>query len=188
MDTNLLIKLTSLPRIRRLETVWDDDDNFNHSAKCRSEVAKKLLLECEDRKGGNSLIKAGYGGWLLYTAASAGDVVFVKELLDRDPVLVFGEGEYGITDVFYAAARSRSWEVFRTVFDCSVSGMGREKDVSSGFRKEMVNRAVHAAARGGSVVILRELLGDDCDVLEYKDAQGGNVLHSASSRGQIEVS
>jgi len=92
LDTNLLIKLTSLRRIRRLETVWDDDSQFVDAAKGRSFVARNLLLECDTKNRKNTLIRAGYGGWLLYSAASAGDVAFVKELLERDPLLVFGEG------------------------------------------------------------------------------------------------
>ncbi|KAI3452621.1 hypothetical protein Pfo_009285 [Paulownia fortunei] len=188
IDTNLLIKLTSLPRIRRLETVWDDEEvKFNGVAKCRSHVAQKLLQDCETKKGYNSLIRAGYGGWLLYTAASAGDMIFVKELLDRDPLLVFGEGEYGVTDIFYAAARSKSCEVFRLLFDYSVSPKGQQKEISSVFRWEIMNRAVHAAARGGNMEMVRELLGDGSDVLAYRDAQGSTVLHTASGRGQVEV-
>ncbi|KAL3511407.1 hypothetical protein ACH5RR_030808 [Cinchona calisaya] len=197
LDTNLLIKLTSLRRIRRLETVWDDEEQFDDVAKCRSQVARQLLLECETKKGHNSLIRAGYGGWLLYTAASAGDVGFVKELLDRDPFLVFGEGEYGVTDILYAGARSKNCEVFRLLLDSSLSRKdsangGEEvevqsQDVSSVFRWEMMNRAVHAAARGGNVEMLRELLGDCSDVLAYRDAQGSTLLHTASGRGQVEV-
>lgn len=174
IDPNLLIKLTSLPRIRRLETLWDDEDA--NVAKCRSEIAKKLLLEC----GYNSLIRAGYGGWLLYTAAAAGDVIFVKELLHRDPLLVFGEGEYGVTDMLYAACRSKSGEVFKVVFDYCVAKKGV-------FQWEMLNRAVHAAARGGSVVVLRDLLGDASDVLGFRDAQGSTLLHTAAGRGQLPV-
>lgn len=184
LDTNLLIKLTSLPRIRRLETVWDDDANFTDVAKCRSQVARKLLQECETEKlGQNSLVRAGYGGWLLYTAASAGDVAFVKELLDREPLLVFGEGEYGVTDMLYAAARSKNCDVFKVLFDYAVSP---KEEVSPVFRSEMVNRAVHAAARGGSVEILSDLLGGG-DVLAYIDARGSTLLHTASGRGQVEV-
>lgn len=184
LDTNLLIKLTSLRRIRRLETVWDDEEQFDDVAKCRSEVAKKLLLQGETKKGHNSLIRAGYGGWLLYTAASAGDVEFVKQLLERDPLLVFGEGEYGVTDILYAAARSKNSQVFRLLFDSSIS---LENEVSSTFRLEMMNRAVHAAARGGNVDMLRQILGTCSDVLVYRDAQGSTLLHSASARGQVQV-
>ncbi|KAK6281413.1 hypothetical protein POUND7_015238 [Theobroma cacao] len=197
LDTNLLIKLTSLRRIRRLETVWDDEAQFHDVAKCRSLVARRLLQECETKKGNNSLIRAGYGGWLLYTAASAGDVDFVKELLERDPLLVFGEGEYGVTDIFYAAARSKSSEVFRLLLDFAVSSRSclssegeAEDELSesrSVFKWEMMNRAVHAAARGGSLEILRELLGDCSDVLVYRDMQGSTILHTASGRGQVEV-
>lgn len=194
LDTNLLIKLTSLRRIRRLETVWDDEEQFDDVAKCRSEVAKKLLLEGETKKGLNSLIRAGYGGWLLYTAASAGDVEFVKKLLEGDPFLVFGEGEYGVTDIFYAAARSKNSQVFRLLLDSSISPKYVEsskgesvEEVSSTFQLEMMNRAVHAAARGGNVEMLREILGNCSDVLVYRDAQGSTLLHSASGRGQVEV-
>ncbi|KAA8533267.1 hypothetical protein F0562_033200 [Nyssa sinensis] len=197
LDTNLLIKLTSLRRIRRLETVWDDEEQFNDVAKCRSQVARNLLLACETKRSHNSLIRAGYGGWLLYTAASAGEVEFVKELLERDPLLVFGEGEYGVTDIFYAAARSKNSEVFRLLLDFAVSQRclpsnggeleGKQEEIPSVFKWEMMNRAVHAAARGGNVEILRELLGDCSDVLVYRDAQGSTILHTAAGRGQVEV-
>lgn len=195
LDTNLLIKLTSLRRIRRLETVWDDEAQFDDVAKCRSQVAQKLLLECETKKGHNSLIRAGYGGWLLYTAASAGDVGFVKELIERDPLIVFGEGEYGVTDILYAAARSKNSEVFKLLLSFSAPKQipigeleGKGEEEASVFRCEMMNRAVHAAARGGNLEILRELLGKCSDVLVYRDAQGSTLLHTASGRGQIEVS
>ncbi|KAK9276571.1 hypothetical protein L1049_006106 [Liquidambar formosana] len=197
LDTNLLIKLTSLRRIRRLETVWDDEEQFDDVAKCRSQVAQALLLECETKSGHNSLVRAGYGGWLLYTAASAGDVCFVKELLNRYPLLVFGEGEYGVTDLFYAAARSKNSEVFRLLLDFSISQRcfpcsgGELEDqlgeIPSVFRWEMMNRAIHAAARGGNLEILQELLEDCSDVLIYRDLQGSTILHTAAGRGQVEV-
>ncbi|XP_071690929.1 uncharacterized protein [Rutidosis leptorrhynchoides] len=186
-DTNLLIKLTSLRRIRRLETVWDDEEQFNDVAKNRSKVAKKLLLAGEPENGHdhNSLIRAGYGGWLLYTAASAGDLGFVKELLSRDPLLVFGEGEYGVSDILYAAARSKNFEVFNVLVDFSLWSKGEE--IGSVFKHEMMNRSVHAAARGGSIKILKQFLEDCSDVLMYRDLQGSTLLHSASGRGQTEV-
>ncbi|CAN0896202.1 Ankyrin repeat-containing protein NPR4 [Linum grandiflorum] len=186
LDNNLLIKLSSLRRIRRLETVWDDEDNFHGVAACRAAVAKKLFREC-----GGSLIRARYGGWLLYTAASAGDVKFVTELLAKDPFLVFGEGEYGVTDMLYAAARSKDCEVFRALLRCAASPPGKEvkegNESEEGFEKEIANRAVHGAARGGNLVILKELLVDCSDVLEFRDEQGSTVLHSAAGRGQVEV-
>jgi hypothetical protein len=84
VDANLLIKLTSLRRIRRLESVWDDDMRFVDAATNRAAVARCLLWDCESRAArGNRLIRAGYGGWLLYTAATAGDAGFVRELLAR---------------------------------------------------------------------------------------------------------
>ncbi|KAA0061025.1 hypothetical protein IC582_006737 [Cucumis melo] len=202
LDTNLLIKLTSLRRIRRLEAVWDDEAQFEDVAKCRSYVAKKLLLEGELKGGRNSLIRAGYGGWLLYTAASAGDLDFVMELLEKDPLLVFGEGEYGVTDILYAAARSKNCEVFRLLLDFALSlrcWPGSEEgtmeealdesemEMPLAFRWEMINRAIHCAARGGNLVMMRELIGDCPDVLIYRDSQGSTILHTAAGRGQIEV-
>ncbi|GFP84944.1 putative ankyrin repeat protein rf_0381 [Phtheirospermum japonicum] len=195
IDGNHLIKLTSLRRIRRLETVWDDDEQFYDVAKCRSEVARKLLGECEIKRGKNSLIGAGYGGWLLYTAASAGDLSFVRELLDRDPLLVFGEGEYGVTDILYAAARSKDSEVFRVVLDfaasprfSTVAAEEQAGEVPSGYKLEIMNRAIHAAARGGNLKLLKELVGGcSDDALAYRDIQGATVLHAAAARGQVEV-
>ncbi|XP_015571788.2 uncharacterized protein LOC8271790 [Ricinus communis] len=197
IDNNHLIKLTSLRRIRRLETVWDDEEQFHDVAKCRSQVARKLFHECEAKKGKNSLIEAGYGGWLLYTAASAGDLSFVQELLERNSLLVFGEGEFGVTDILYAAARSKNSEVFRIVYDFAVSprflaARGGEFEEHIGefpslYKWEMINRAVHAAARGGNSTILRELLSNSTDVLAYRDKEGSTILHAAAARGQVEV-
>lgn len=198
LDCNHLITLTSLRRIRRLETVWDDDEHFHDVASCRSKVARKLFVECETKRGKNTLIRAGYGGWLLYTAASAGDLGFVQDLLERDPLLVFGEGEYGVTDLLYAAAKSKNSEVFRVIFDFAVSprflsGKGGEVEeqigeIPSGYRWEMINRAVHAAARGGNLKVLKELLHDDySDVLSYRDVHGSTILHAAAARGQVQV-
>nr|AAR00642.1 hypothetical protein [Oryza sativa Japonica Group] len=125
------------------------------------------LLECECKNGAaaeNTLLRAGYGGWLLYSAASAGDMAFVQELMDRDPLLVFGEGEYGVTDMFYAAARGGNAEVFKLLLDHAMSP-----------------RAVHAAARGGNVEMLRELIERRSDVSEYLDFRGSTVLHAVAA-------
>lgn len=197
LDGNHLIKLTSLRRIRRLETVWDDEEQFHDVARCRSQVARNLLSECEIKKGKNSLIGGGYGGWLLYTAASAGDLGFVRELLERDPLLVFGEGEYGVTDILYAAARSKNCEVFMVVLDFaaaprfSIGGAVEEHGgemIPSGYKVEIMNRAIHAAARGGNLRLLKDLLGDCSDgILAYRDVHGATVLHAAAARGQVEV-
>ncbi|XP_076881115.1 uncharacterized protein LOC143529152 [Bidens hawaiensis] len=199
LDTNHLIKLSSLRRIRRLEVVWDDEAQFDDVAKNRSLVAQKLLQEGDARKGKNSLIGSGYGGWLLYTAASAGDFSFVQELLHKDPLLVFGEGEYGVTDILYAAARGNNTEVFRLVYDLAMSpsfmsGNGggfaaHAGEIPAAYKQEMKNRAVHALARGGNLGILKEVVGDCCDemVLGYRDIQGSTVLHTAAGRGQVEV-
>uniref|UniRef100_A0A0D9ZWX1 Uncharacterized protein n=1 Tax=Oryza glumipatula TaxID=40148 RepID=A0A0D9ZWX1_9ORYZ len=206
LDANLLIKLTSLRRIRRLESVWDDDMRFADAARNRAAVARRLLHDCEPPKGAaagggsrpNRLIRAGYGGWLLYTAAAAGDAAFVGELLGRQPLLVFGEGEYGVTDVLYAAARSDSSEVFRLLLsavlsppECSAGGEGDggTAAIAGGFmfRCEMMNRAMHAAARGGNLEVLRELLQGCSDASAFRDAQGSTILHAAAARGQLEV-
>ncbi|KAL7608636.1 hypothetical protein Lser_V15G13299 [Lactuca serriola] len=202
LDSNHLIKLSSLRRIRRLEVVWDDEEQFDDVAKNRSFVAQKLLHEGDAKRGKNSLIGSGYGGWLLYTAASAGDFPFVQELLHKDPLLVFGEGEYGVTDVLYAAARGKNTEVFRLIYDFALSprfmamggGNGGNLEgnlggIPAAYKEEMKNRAVHAVARGGNLNILMELLGDidDNQVLSYRDIQGSTILHTAAGRGQVEV-
>ncbi|KAJ4910187.1 Uncharacterized protein Rs2_04808 [Raphanus sativus] len=36
------------------------------------------------------------------------DISFVRHLLEKNPLFVFGEGEYGVTDIFYATARSKN--------------------------------------------------------------------------------
>ncbi|CAL4970197.1 unnamed protein product [Urochloa decumbens] len=186
LDANLLVKLTSLRRIRRLESVWDDDARLAGAAANRAAVARRLLHDCGGGGGpDNRLLRAGYGGWLLYTAAAAGDAGFVRELLAAQPLLVFGEGEYGVTDILYAAARSGRPEVFRLLLDAVMSPASCS--VGEEFRREMLNRAVHAAARGGNLVVLRELLSGCSDAAAYRDAQGSTILHAAAARGQVEV-
>ncbi|PAN05156.1 hypothetical protein PAHAL_1G118300 [Panicum hallii] len=190
LDANLLVKLTSLRRIRRLESVWDDDARLAGAARNRAAVARRLLRDCdpgEPRGVGpsNRLVRAGYGGWLLYTAAAAGDAGFVRELLAAQPLLVFGEGEYGVTDILYAAARSGCPDVFRLLLDAVLSPASCP--VGEEFRSEMMNRAVHAAARGGSLEVLRDLLRGCSDAAAYRDAQGSTILHAAAARGQVEV-
>ncbi|XP_062179738.1 uncharacterized protein LOC133884374 [Phragmites australis] len=195
LDANLLVKLTSLRRIRRLEAVWDDDARLTDAARNRAAVAHRLLLDCEPeepRGGANRLVRAGYGGWLLYTVAAAGDAGFVRELLGAQPLLVFGEGEYGVTDILYAAARSGCPEVFRMLLDAVLSPASWscptvEHQDGEEFRREVMNRAVHAAARGGSLEVLRELLRGCSDAAVYRDAQGSTILHAAAARGQVEV-
>ncbi|MFS7992542.1 hypothetical protein Hanom_Chr12g01083461 [Helianthus anomalus] len=82
----------------------------------------------------------------------------------RDPLLVFCEGEYGVTDILYAAARSKNSEVFQVLIDFSL--WSKVEKVGSIFKLEMMNRVVHAAAR---------------------DVQGNTLLHSASRRCQTQV-
>ncbi|TVU18624.1 hypothetical protein EJB05_34731 [Eragrostis curvula] len=185
LDANLLVKLTSLRRIRRLESVWDDDARLADAARNRAAVARRLLADC----GAAGLVRAGYGGWLLYTAAAAGDAGFARDLLAaHGPMLVFGEGEYGVTDVLYAAARGGNAEVFRLLLDAVLSPAAASgEDGGEEFRREMMNRAVHAAARGGSLEMLRELLRGCSDAAAYRDAQGSTILHAAAARGQLEV-
>lgn len=201
IDPNHLIELTSLRRIRRLEALWEeagDAGRFRGIAEHRSRVARQLLQEC-DSKNRDSLVKGRYGigGWLMYTAASAGDLGFVRELLERDPSLVLGEGEYGVTDILYAASRSGSLEVFRMVLDftvsprafLSVTKIAGQGGVASVYKWEVMNRAVHAAARGGNLEILKELVAGDgrSDVLAYRDAHGSTLLHSAAGKGHVQV-
>lgn len=192
LDGNNLIKLTSLRRIRRLETVWDDEEQFHDVAMCRSLVARELFSECETKTGKNSLIRSGYGGWLLYTATSAGDLKFVQDILKTDPLLVFGEGEYGVTDMLYAGARSKNRQVFMAIYDFSASPRfqndSEKTEIPRAYTWEMMNRAVHAAARGGNLEVLVEIIkGCECDVLGFRDLQGSTILHAAASRGQVEV-
>ncbi|KAL2941547.1 E3 ubiquitin-protein ligase mib1 [Bienertia sinuspersici] len=148
-------------------------------------------MDCESKHSDgvpqiHSLLRLGYGGWLLYTATSAGDVGFVKDLLVRDPLLVAGRGEHGVTDVLYAAARSKKSETFRLLLKSSMSSNKGSKN-SEVFVEELMNRAVHAAARGGNLEILKELLLYCSDVLGYRDDQGSTILHSTSGRGQLQV-
>jgi ankyrin repeat protein len=51
----------------------------------------------------------------------------------------------------------------------------------------MMSRAVHAAARGGSVRMLKDLIDGRSDVSAYLDIRGSTMLHAAAGRGQLEV-
>lgn len=72
-------------------------------------------------------------------------------------------------------------------------GNGKEieqqnEEIPSAYKWEMVNRALHAAARGGNLKLLKELLGEcSDDILAYRDVQGATLLHAAAARGQVEV-
>ncbi|MFS7994836.1 putative ankyrin repeat-containing domain-containing protein [Helianthus anomalus] len=174
-------------------------DLFKCVTKNRRFVARRLLHEGECKRGKSLLIGSGYGGWLLYTTASAGDLHFVQEFLQKDPFLVFGEGEYGVTDILYAAARRKNCEVFWVIYDFAMSarfmsGNGRESEEHIGeitfvYHQEMKNRTVHALARGGNLKMLKELLSDSSveDVLAYRDAQCSTILHTATACGQVKV-
>ncbi|KVH93989.1 hypothetical protein Ccrd_003949 [Cynara cardunculus var. scolymus] len=92
-----------------------------------------------------------------YAAASTDDLEFVQQLLQKDPLSVFGEGEYGVIDIFYVAVRSKNNEVFWVVYDFAMSPRFISRDrrvlegISSGYKQEMKNGAVHALARGGNL-------------------------------------
>lgn len=192
INPNLLIKLTSLRRIQRLETVWDSDlGKFKDVAKCRALVARKLLMDCDttitssssSAGGGGGMIEAGYGGWILYTALSAGDIEFVKELIDRNPVLVFGEGEFKFMDLVYAAGRSKCDQVFKMLVN---SALSMKNDDES--KWEIVNKSLHGLATSGNVELLKKELGlIHHHVLDYRDSHGSTILHTAASKGQVQV-
>ena len=65
----------------------------------------------------------------------------------------------------------------------------QNSDVPAAYKREMKNRAVHSASRGGNLVILRELLSD-CSVehvLAFRDKQGSTILHAAAGKGKTLV-
>ncbi|CAN1161151.1 G-type lectin S-receptor-like serine/threonine-protein kinase At4g11900, partial [Linum perenne] len=72
-------------------------------------------------------------------------------------------GKIGLSkeSMLYAAARSKDCEVFRVLLRSAASPPGKVvkemNESEEGFEKEIVNRAVHAAARGGNLEILKEL-------------------------------
>uniref|UniRef100_A0A0A9EPD6 Uncharacterized protein n=1 Tax=Arundo donax TaxID=35708 RepID=A0A0A9EPD6_ARUDO len=78
------------------------------------------------------LLRARYSGWLLYTAVSTEHTAFMQYLLDRDPLLVFNEGEYGMMDMFYAAAKGGGTDIYKQMLDhdmsprCSMNCQDRE--------------------------------------------------------------
>lgn len=114
LDASFMKDLASLTRIRRLEDLWDDECRFTEAAKGRGLIARELILH-EWHVNSNSVIDSGYGPWALYTAAAAGDMEIVQRLLRRKPQLVFGDREFGLTDMLYAAARANSSEIFREI-------------------------------------------------------------------------
>ncbi|KAK1381571.1 hypothetical protein POM88_028315 [Heracleum sosnowskyi] len=125
-----IISLNSLPFEEFVVSkLWDDEAQFVDVAKCRSQVAQKLLLEGENKKGQNSLIRAGYGGWLLYNAASTGDVGFVEEIHilylvkqnTGSPIffmLRVGARILRFSGDVHAAARVGNLEILKELGDC----------------------------------------------------------------------
>ncbi|CAH2055391.1 unnamed protein product [Thlaspi arvense] len=62
-------------------------------------------------------------------------------------------------------------------------------EIPAAYKREMKNRAVHSASRGGNLIILRELLSEcsDEDVLAFRDKQGSTILHAAAGKGKTQV-
>eukprot|EP00249_Psilotum_nudum_P036857 c8886_g1_i1 orf=553-2688(+) len=201
MDVNLLNKLTSKRRIRMLEALWDDRFGFSDAAQGRALVAKELLKECEGELE-NPLLEAGYGGWVLYTAAAAGDRNMVSRLLATKPDLAIGDGEYGLSDILYAAARAKDSRIFTEILAlASVLKIDTINDnpkppatipngVTCGdILPQLFKQAVLAAAKAGTAEIVLELLKnkDQSLLFSCRDSHGNTVLHAAASRGHVEV-
>eukprot|EP00253_Pinus_taeda_P018434 PITA_18434 len=207
LNASLIKDLASLARIRRLEDLWDDECRFTDAAKGRGLIVRALILH-EWNVGSNSVIDSGYGPWALYTAAAAGDMEIVQRLLKIKPHLVFGNGEFGLRDMLYAAARANSLEIFRGILGFASCDYDHEQPLRSNNNNnndieycrgmgidvpfEVMNKALHAAATGGSTEILRELIRQSTHrrlnvVIWCKDSQGGTALHSAASRGHVEA-
>ncbi|XP_078447176.1 ankyrin repeat family protein [Wolffia australiana] len=177
-DPNLLLSLTSLRRLRRLHALWDP--LFPAAAAARAAAARRLFHDSPA-----ALLAAGYGPWLLYCAAAAADLPFALRLLRRRPLLVFGEGEYGLSDLLCAAAAGRSAPLFRLLLRRALAA-----GTAAPFAAEVLRRAAHAAARGGCWEIAAELLsqlGGGGGVEQLRDSGGATLLHSAAARGHVEV-
>lgn len=205
LNASLIKDLASLARIRRLEDLWDDECRFTDAAKGRGLIVRALILH-EWNVSSNSVIDSGYGPWALYTAAAAGDMEIVQRLLKVKPHLVFGDGEFGLRDMLYAAARANSLEIFRGILGFASCDYDHEQPFGSNNNNnneycrgmgidvpfQVMNKALHAAATGGSTEILRELIRQSTHhrlnvVIWCKDSRGGTALHSAASRGHVEV-
>ena len=104
----------------------------------------------------------------MYTAASMETWVLFQNFLTGTLFLSLGEGEYGVTDMLYAAARSKSSEVL-LVFGEGEYG-GYIGDIPSVYKWEMMNETVHALI-GGNLNVLKQLLADCSDILAYRDIQ-----------------
>ncbi|KAF3626759.1 hypothetical protein FXO37_30225 [Capsicum annuum] len=121
---NFRLEDALVPPIYRFEDNYEE--RTNKMVEMPLQVARKLMLECNTKKWKNLLLKAGYG-------ASDGDLAFVQELLKRSTLLLFGESEYGVTDILYVDAGSKCCDLFRVLLDFAITPMflvrdGREMD------------------------------------------------------------
>ncbi|KAH7294419.1 hypothetical protein KP509_28G070400 [Ceratopteris richardii] len=235
MDPSLLHNLTSKKRMRRLEKLWDDQDAFSGAAIGRSKVVKDLLQDFHDyhhlpdnfgdnpRRFSQSkhfehrLFQAGYGVWVLYIAAAAGDEGLFNQVIAMNPELINGDGEFSLSDLLYAAARGKNVRIFQQILSLSkrmkanqmnkISGEDRFGAEDEHFKsltstdyidyvalnynnRTTQSKALLAAARAGNVEMVRELLKDNSShstVLSFRDSNGTTSLHAASGRGHVEV-
>ncbi|KAI5055164.1 hypothetical protein GOP47_0030309 [Adiantum capillus-veneris] len=240
MDPSLLHNLTSKRQMRHLERLWNDQDAFSDAAIGRSKVVKDLLREfligqklpngkeddaCiheskADDLGqliAHGLFKAGYSVWVLYIAAAAGDEGLVNQMITTNPELIKGDGEFGLSDLLYAAARGRNVHIFQKILTLAkrvkashINGKSGEASptVADDDDKNLIStneldyvglsynnrtiqsKALLAAARAGNVDMVRELLQDSsthATVLSFRDSNGTTALHAAAGRGHLEV-
>ncbi|MCO5611290.1 hypothetical protein L7F22_065542 [Adiantum nelumboides] len=240
MDPSLLHNLTSKRQMRRLERLWNDQGAFSDAAVGRSKIVKDLLREFHvsqklpNGKGdapciyepkandlgqlvAHELFKSGYSVWVLYIAAAAGDEGLVNQLIATNPELIKGDGEFGLSDLLYAAARGGNFHIFQQILTLAkrvkashingkfgeaspIGGNDDPKNLisSNGIdcvglsynNRTIQSKALLAAARAGNIEMVRELLKDSsthATVLSFQDSNGTTALHAATGRGHLEV-
>lgn len=175
MDPNLFRKLTSRKRNKKMESMWDEASCVE-ARKGRALVAKELLRE-------DAYKIDVHGGWALFLAVAAADVTMVETLLALKPDLAAGQGEYKSVDLLTAAAQAGNLQVLRLLMKHNIECKKNKEDLAS---------TLHAAALGGEVDILREVLAEGDEFLDTliltTNSHGATVLDAAASAGHLEVS
>jgi ankyrin repeat protein len=145
--------------------------------------------------------EAGHAIWATLTAAAAGDLGALRQLLERDPQL--SRAEYWYTPAVHFAVRAGHADAVQLLLDAgadpewngyhegSLIDMARERGHEGVARRleearQRLGRVapgedhpIHQAAQAGDLTRVREMLDADPSLLHRGDRIGGSPLHRA---------
>ncbi|KAH8495452.1 hypothetical protein H0E87_018579 [Populus deltoides] len=166
LDTNLLIKLTSLRRIRRLETVWDDEEQFDGVAKCRSHMTILAVV----------LIIRNLFKWRTLTCQMGSSLFWETPRIAVSPSMctLASPSHFRFSDSPPLSARPVL--AIRVYSFCFLERNGQQK----------YRVLSHFCLMDWLSHVVKDLI-TSFDIIASKDYQGNTALHVAAYRGYLAV-